>query len=130
MLRIESRNGRVFAVDLAEVVAATFAEGVLTLHLPSGSTLAMGGESWGGHLSLEEANEIIDLWEYARMDFDDDSVAEEAVEPPPIKVAPPPPAPQPLKRKEAELDMTPVQPVSPAKRTGVTWKEAKKRARR
>lgn len=121
MLRIESRNGRIFAVDLVDMVAITFAEGEVTFHTSRGGTLSLGGEAWGGPVSREEANDIIDLWE------DERGLVE--LEEADLELLPSPPMP-------AGLDVTtPVSsPLPPPakrkkKRSGRSWKEIKRQAK-
>lgn len=66
MLRIESNQGRLFTLDLTVVVGITYDFGVLTFALESGSSLQIGGDEWGGKFSIQEADQIIDLWETER----------------------------------------------------------------
>lgn len=124
MLRIESRNGRIFAVNLVDMVAITFAEGVVTFHTGRGGTISLGGEAWGGPVSREEANDIIDLW---GDELDLVELEEADLEPLPSPPMPPPdtgldvttpvasPVPPPAKRKK--------------KRSGRSWKEIKRQAK-
>lgn len=123
MLRIESRNGRIFAVDLIDMVAITFAEGVVTFHTSRGGTIHLGGEAWGGPVSRAEANDIIDLWE------DERGLVE--LEEADLELLPSPPMP-------GGLDVTtpvdsPVPPSAPTrkkkKRSGRSWKEIKRQAK-
>jgi len=63
MLSLQSKTGRKFAVDLSEVVSVDYdGEGVVHFILSDRMVLSIGGEDWGGPVSPEDAQQIIDMW--------------------------------------------------------------------
>ena len=75
MLHIETTNSRIFTIDLGEVVALDYADGVLSFHTERRS-FTLGGVAWGGPVSHEDANAIIIEWRNHRQnpveDWEDD----------------------------------------------------------
>jgi hypothetical protein len=62
MLHVQTANGRDFAIDLSDVVAMDFDNGVLAFHTDA-QVFRLGGNAWGGPVAQEDAQALIMEWE-------------------------------------------------------------------
>ena len=100
MLRIESVTGMIFAIDLAEVFSILYANGVVRFRTAHGYEVTLGGPEWGGVVSVDDVNSILDQWEEAREGPFEEPEVSDATPLSPSSPAPPPSlgAPKPPER--------------------------------
>lgn len=66
MLRVTSKTGMIFAIDLRDVVHMLYAHGVVRFRTVYDQEVTLGGPEWGGPLSADEAGQVFDLWSSVR----------------------------------------------------------------
>lgn len=100
VLRIESVTGMIFAIDLAEVFSILYSSGVVRFRTVYGYEVTLGGPEWGGIVSVEDINSILDQWEDAREGpFEEPEVSDATPLPPSLPSSlPSPGAPKPPER--------------------------------
>ena len=108
MLRVESKNGMIFALDLRDVVGVLYANGVVHFRTVYNQEIPLGGPEWGGIISPDDARAILDQWEEWRLDVgQEDEETPDPVAPPSPVVAPPsPPSPVEMPKEPVELTTT------------------------